>query len=216
MHSALNPDAGTPQFRAPGLLAAFAAVYIVWGSTYLAIRYAVETIPPFLMAATRFLVSGAFAVRVGAGSRSAEAHARAVAATRRSPAYSCCASATRRRLGEHECHPGWPRCWWRSSRSGSSLSTGATGRSPAIGIGDARRSLSASSAWSCSSAGDARRSRRGRRHRGDRSGRRVAGLAAGSVFNRLSARPNQRHCRPASRCSRQRGSDPRPASCEAR
>ena len=33
-------------------------LYIVWGSTYLAIRFAVETIPPFLMAATRFLLAG--------------------------------------------------------------------------------------------------------------------------------------------------------------
>lgn len=41
------------------VLAAFTAVYIVWGSTYLAIRYAVETIPPFLMGGARFLVSGA-------------------------------------------------------------------------------------------------------------------------------------------------------------
>jgi drug/metabolite transporter (DMT)-like permease len=40
------------------VLAAFAAVYIVWGSTYLAIRFAVETIPPFLMVGTRFIVSG--------------------------------------------------------------------------------------------------------------------------------------------------------------
>ncbi len=37
---------------------AMLAIYIVWGSTYLAIRFAVETIPPFLMAGTRFLVSG--------------------------------------------------------------------------------------------------------------------------------------------------------------
>jgi drug/metabolite transporter (DMT)-like permease len=35
------------------------SVYIVWGSTYLAIRFAVQTMPPFLMAATRFLVAGA-------------------------------------------------------------------------------------------------------------------------------------------------------------
>ncbi|TAL01277.1 MAG: EamA family transporter, partial [Verrucomicrobia bacterium] len=35
------------------VLAAFAAVYVIWGSTYLGIRYAVESIPPFLMAATR-------------------------------------------------------------------------------------------------------------------------------------------------------------------
>lgn len=40
------------------VIAAFVAVYLVWGSTYLAIRYAVETIPPFLMVGTRFLVSG--------------------------------------------------------------------------------------------------------------------------------------------------------------
>lgn len=40
------------------VLAAFAAIYIVWGSTYLGIRFAVETIPPFIMAGTRFIVSG--------------------------------------------------------------------------------------------------------------------------------------------------------------
>jgi drug/metabolite transporter (DMT)-like permease len=40
------------------LLAAFAAVYIIWGSTYLGIKFAIETIPPFLMAALRFLISG--------------------------------------------------------------------------------------------------------------------------------------------------------------
>ena len=37
---------------------AFAIVYLVWGSTYLAIRFAIETIPPFLMAGTRFLIAG--------------------------------------------------------------------------------------------------------------------------------------------------------------
>jgi drug/metabolite transporter (DMT)-like permease len=38
---------------------AMGAVYVIWGSTYLAIRFAIETIPPFLMAATRYLVAGA-------------------------------------------------------------------------------------------------------------------------------------------------------------
>lgn len=37
---------------------ALLALYIVWGSTYLAIRFAVETIPPFMSAGMRFLVSG--------------------------------------------------------------------------------------------------------------------------------------------------------------
>ena len=41
------------------ILLAFAAVYLIWGSTYLAIRYAIETLPPFLMAGTRFLSAGA-------------------------------------------------------------------------------------------------------------------------------------------------------------
>jgi len=44
-----------------GMLAVWAAmiaVYIAWGSTYLAIRFAVETMPPFLMAAVRFLIAG--------------------------------------------------------------------------------------------------------------------------------------------------------------
>ncbi len=41
------------------LLLAFAAIYLIWGSTYLGIRIAVETMPPFLMAAARFLIAGA-------------------------------------------------------------------------------------------------------------------------------------------------------------
>ena len=41
------------------ITAAFASIYLVWGSTYLAIRYAVQTIPPFLMGGLRFVVSGA-------------------------------------------------------------------------------------------------------------------------------------------------------------
>ena len=39
------------------IILGFAAVYLVWGSTYLAIRFAIETIPPFLMAGTRFIVA---------------------------------------------------------------------------------------------------------------------------------------------------------------
>jgi drug/metabolite transporter (DMT)-like permease len=40
------------------ILAAFAAVYLIWGSTYLGIKYAIETLPPFLMAGIRFLIAG--------------------------------------------------------------------------------------------------------------------------------------------------------------
>ncbi len=40
------------------IIVAFAALYLIWGSTYLGIRFAIETIPPFLMAGTRFLIAG--------------------------------------------------------------------------------------------------------------------------------------------------------------
>ncbi|HEX4441078.1 MAG TPA: drug/metabolite exporter YedA [Thermoanaerobaculia bacterium] len=57
------PDTTSP-FRRPTsrgrgeLLLAFAAVYVLWGSTYLAIRVGVETIPPFILAGTRHLTAG--------------------------------------------------------------------------------------------------------------------------------------------------------------
>ncbi len=40
------------------LALAFAAIYLVWGSTYLAIRYAVETIPPLVTAGIRHSIAG--------------------------------------------------------------------------------------------------------------------------------------------------------------
>ena len=38
--------------------AAYTVIYVVWGTTYLGLRFAVETIPPFVMAGTRFTVAG--------------------------------------------------------------------------------------------------------------------------------------------------------------
>jgi drug/metabolite transporter (DMT)-like permease len=57
-----QPAPTTSEYRAslPAIWSALIAVYLIWGSTYLAIRYAVETMPPFLMAAARFIVSGGF------------------------------------------------------------------------------------------------------------------------------------------------------------
>src|SRR5947199_9614478 len=40
------------------IIAAFVALYLIWGSTFLGIRFAIETIPPFLMAGARFLLAG--------------------------------------------------------------------------------------------------------------------------------------------------------------
>src|SRR4030095_4171450 len=40
------------------VILAFAAIYVIWGSTYLAILFAIGDIPPFLMSALRFLAAG--------------------------------------------------------------------------------------------------------------------------------------------------------------
>ncbi len=52
------PSAPAAPSRA-ALLTAFGLVYVIWGSTYLFIRYAIETIPPFFMAGARYLIAGA-------------------------------------------------------------------------------------------------------------------------------------------------------------
>ena len=74
----------TPRQPAPGrnraysiqLALAFAAIYLVWGSTYLAIRYAVETIPPLVAAGIRHSIAGAilFAWAWARGFRPTRAH----------------------------------------------------------------------------------------------------------------------------------------------
>jgi drug/metabolite transporter (DMT)-like permease len=48
---AVTPRRGT-------LIAAFLAIYLIWGSTYLGIRFAIETIPPFVLSAARFGLAG--------------------------------------------------------------------------------------------------------------------------------------------------------------
>jgi len=59
------PAASAGHPPAAEVMAAFAAIYFVWGSTFLAIRYAVETIPPFAMMAGRCLLGGAILLALG-------------------------------------------------------------------------------------------------------------------------------------------------------
>jgi len=47
-----------PPPRKFAILAAFAALYLIWGSTYLGILFAIQSIPPFLMAGVRFFLAG--------------------------------------------------------------------------------------------------------------------------------------------------------------
>ena len=53
--TAVFPAARPGRIEAVG---AFLAIYVIWGSTFLAIRFAVESIPPLFTAATRHLVAG--------------------------------------------------------------------------------------------------------------------------------------------------------------
>ncbi len=50
------PSSTSPQRTR--ILLSFACVYLVWGSTYLAMRFGVEVLPPFVLGSTRFLISG--------------------------------------------------------------------------------------------------------------------------------------------------------------
>src|SRR5204862_7047597 len=47
-----------PQPRKILVVSAFAALYFIWGSTYLGILFAIQSIPPFLMAGARFFFAG--------------------------------------------------------------------------------------------------------------------------------------------------------------
>jgi drug/metabolite transporter (DMT)-like permease len=71
----MKSDVSTPRITRPQasraqIVVAFAAVYVIWGSTYLTIHIAIETIPALLMSGARFILAGllllAFSHRPGA------------------------------------------------------------------------------------------------------------------------------------------------------
>ena len=51
----MEAEARPPTWK---ILLAFAMIYFVWGSTFLAIRVGVHEVPPFLLAAVRFFTAG--------------------------------------------------------------------------------------------------------------------------------------------------------------
>ena len=55
---AVQSNSNQPISRRTQIIIAFGAVYLIWGSTYLAIRFTIETLPPFLSAGLRFLLAG--------------------------------------------------------------------------------------------------------------------------------------------------------------
>jgi drug/metabolite transporter (DMT)-like permease len=55
-----------------GILLAFASVYLIWGSTYLFMRFAVETLPPVAVAGVRYLLAGLLLALIAAWRRTPE------------------------------------------------------------------------------------------------------------------------------------------------
>jgi len=53
-----GPESGEAPSDRGRIIAAFAVIYLVWGSTFLAIRIGVQELPPLLFAAGRFLIAG--------------------------------------------------------------------------------------------------------------------------------------------------------------
>jgi drug/metabolite transporter (DMT)-like permease len=52
-------NTASPSSARGAVLAGFASIYLIWGTTYLAIAFAIATIPPFVSGATRYLLSAA-------------------------------------------------------------------------------------------------------------------------------------------------------------
>src|ERR1700740_1709297 len=48
------------------VLVSFCCVYVFWGGTYLAMRYGVEVLPPFVLAGARYLIAGAIMLALSA------------------------------------------------------------------------------------------------------------------------------------------------------
>ncbi|HEY5808161.1 MAG TPA: EamA family transporter [Povalibacter sp.] len=54
----MNPLSRLPATASLAVFAAFAAIYLIWGTTYLAIAISIQTLPPFVSGAARFLLAG--------------------------------------------------------------------------------------------------------------------------------------------------------------
>src|SRR4051794_21318468 len=85
-----SPPAAAATIAAPSaparrwkLVLAFGCIYVIWGSTYLAIRFAIETLPPFSMLGLRFVLAGGllygWARLAGGAQRPTHAHWRTTA-----------------------------------------------------------------------------------------------------------------------------------------
>ncbi|MBO9539009.1 EamA family transporter [bacterium] len=73
-----HPPASASRSISSQVILALGVVYVVWGSTYLAIRFAVEGLPPFVMAGLRFFLAGLLMVAFGFAARHARPSGREI------------------------------------------------------------------------------------------------------------------------------------------
>ena len=233
--AALGPqiDADMPDLTARDLRRralswiALGVVYVVWGSTYLAIRVGVGHLPPLLMAGARYVIAGALlypvALRGGGrpsrqrpGQAPGAARCSGVAGRRRCRRAACCSRATAAcRSRRRGCPRASLPCSWRRSRCGSSSSPGSC-RGSAVSV----------EVRCCPGRGAGRRGGPGRRrdsgrtrHRRDHPARRGGRLGTGIGAEPPAGPAGPRHARrghrdagrrggPAGRGRRHRGSSP--------
>ncbi len=58
VHTKVSDSTSQAKGKRGGILLSLFALYIIWGSTYLGMRFALESFPPFLMAGLRFVIAG--------------------------------------------------------------------------------------------------------------------------------------------------------------
>lgn len=116
------PFTQTGRFRAltPG---AFAVVYILWGSTYLAIAVAVQSIPPFLLIGVRSLAAGAILLGYAEFRNPGMPPARAWASAAASGVLLFGGCHGTLAYAEKYVSSGWRQLCWGQSRSGSCSSS---------------------------------------------------------------------------------------------
>ena len=125
----MTDHASAPRWQ---MIAAFAAIYLIWGSTYLGIALAIQSMPPFIMAGSRFLLAGA-ALYIYArltGSPRPNCHALALGRAVRERCSSWWAMAPWPGLKTRECPRGWRPSSWRWCRCGRHFSNGSVRVAP--------------------------------------------------------------------------------------
>ena len=124
-----KPAATTPL----QVVLALAAVYLIWGSTYLGIRFALDGYPPFLMGGLRFVAAGALMYAFLRWRGVPRRRERSGATLTVMGLLLVLLGNGMVNLAEKTCRPAWRRSRSRRCRCGSACSRDVAGRHPSRG-----------------------------------------------------------------------------------